>query len=628
MKNKLFLTLFLSTTLAFPVCAQKTPKAVLPIPELKQVNWQKRETIAFVHFGLNTFNDKEWGYGDIDPKTFNPTNLDCEQWARTFVKVGIKEVIITCKHHDGFCLWPTQLTEYCIRNTPYKNGKGDIVGELAAACKKYGLKFGVYLSPWDRHSAVYGSPTYVEYFYKQLNELLTRYGEISEIWFDGANGGDGWYGGAKEVRKIDRRTYYNFPRAYQLVETLQPHAVIFSDGGPGCRWIGNESGIAGATNWSFLRKGVVFPGYEKYYELTNGHKDGDQWVPGECDVSIRPGWFYHPEEDSKVKSVNDLVELYYQSVGHNAQFLLNFPADRQGLIHSIDSTNAVAYHQQILNELKTDLLRGLTPRVSNSRGGKFGPKAMTDNLYDTYWATQDGVTKANVTFDLKKTEKINRLMLQEYIPLGQRVSSFVIEYYSDGKWIKVNPHEETTTIGYKRIVRFDTVKTQHIRVRFLEARGECLCINSISAFYSGNNQSFSTEKNENETSTLPLSIVNLPATEAAKATDGQDNSVCRTTQKTIVIDIGKEQTVREFDMLPDNSQQRKGLVSNYALYAADDAQGTNKKLLAEGEFSNIQNNPIWQSIYFAPIKTRYVIFQAVRIVNDLNEVGIAELRIH
>lgn len=628
MKNKLFFTLFLSITLAFPVCAQNTPQAVLPIPELKQVNWQKRETIAFVHFGLNTFNDKEWGYGDIDPKTFNPTNLDCEQWARTFVKAGIKEVIITCKHHDGFCLWPTHLTEYCIRNTPYKNGKGDIVGELAAACKKYGLKFGVYLSPWDRNSAVYGSPAYVEYFYKQLNELLTRYGEISEIWFDGANGGDGWYGGAKEVRKIDRRTYYNFPRAYKMVETLQPHAVIFSDGGPGCRWIGNENGIAGATNWSFLRKGVVFPGYEKYYELTNGHKDGDQWVPGECDVSIRPGWFYHPEEDSKVKSVKDLVELYYQSVGHNAQFLLNFPADRQGLIHPIDSTNAVTYHQQILRELKTDLLSGLTPSVSNSRGGKFGPKAMTDHLYDTYWATQDGVTKATVTFDLKKVEKINRLMLQEYIPLGQRVSSFVIEYYSEGKWVKVNPHEETTTIGYKRIVRFDTVKARKIRIRFLEARGECLCINNISAFYSGNDQSFETEKNEKETPTLPFSIVNLPASEAAKVTDGQEKSVCRTTQKTIVIDLGKEQMIREFDMLPDNSQQRKGLVSNYALYVADDAQGTNKRLLAEGEFSNIQNNPIWQSIYFAPVKARYVIFQAVRIVNDVNEVSIAELRIH
>ena len=298
------------------------PEPVLPVPEKKQVDWQKMETYAFVHFGLNTFNDREWGYGDSDPATFNPVKLDCEQWVKTFVAAGMKGVILTAKHHDGFCLWPTGLTEYCIRNTPYKDGKGDIVRDLSEACKKYGIKFAVYLSPWDRHQANYGTPEYVDYFYQQLHELLTHYGPVFEIWFDGANGGDGWYGGAKDSRTIDRKNYYDYARAYEMIDKYQPQAVVFSDGGPGCRWVGNENGFAGATNWSFLRAGEVYPGYPKYRELQYGHADGNQWTAAECDVSIRPGWFYHPEEDDRVKTVEQLTDLYYRSVGHNATLLL------------------------------------------------------------------------------------------------------------------------------------------------------------------------------------------------------------------------------------------------------------------------------------------------------------------
>ena len=347
---------------AFCACSSpqvKAPEAILPIPEQKQVDWQKMETYAFIHFGLNTFNDREWGYGDTDPKIFNPARLDCEQWAQTLVKAGMKGVILTAKHHDGFCLWPFEGTDYNISHTPYKDGKGDIVRELADACKKYGLKFAVYLSPWDRHQANYGTPEYLDYFYAQLRELLTNYGEVFEVWFDGANGGDGWYGGAKDVRTIDRKNYYNYPRIYEILDSIQPQAVIFSDGGPGCRWVGNERGFAGATNWSFLRKGEVYPGYPKHYELQYGHADGNQWVPAECDVSIRPGWFYHPEEDDRVKTPEQLVDLYYRSVGHNGTLLLNFPVDRNGLINPIDSANAVKYYQIIQQELKNNLVAGM-----------------------------------------------------------------------------------------------------------------------------------------------------------------------------------------------------------------------------------------------------------------------------
>ena len=450
--NKLLYAGAALTLLGACAPAVKAPEAILPVPEEKQVEWQKMETYAFVHFGLNTFNDREWGYGDSDPKTFNPSKLDCEQWVKTFVESGMKGVILTAKHHDGFCLWPTELTEYCIRNTPYKDGKGDIVGELAAACKKYGIKFAVYLSPWDRHQANYGTPEYVDYFHKQLTELMTNYGEVFEVWFDGANGGDGWYGGAKDSRTIDRKTYYNYPRIYEILDKLQPQAIVFSDGGPGCRWVGNENGFAGATNWSFLRAGEVYPGYPKYRELQYGHADGNQWVPAECDVSIRPGWFYHPEEDNRVKTVDQLTDLYYRSVGHNATLLLNFPVDRDGLIHPIDSANAVNFHKNVQKQLAHNLLAGIQPKVSDERGGKFSAKAATDESWDTYWATNDGVTAADIEFDFPKTEKVNRMMIQEYIPLGQRVKSFVVEYDKDGKWLPVKLNEETTTVGYKRLL--------------------------------------------------------------------------------------------------------------------------------------------------------------------------------
>jgi alpha-L-fucosidase len=624
-KNSLIVGLFLfAFNTLMPASTMDTLKSIAPIPLGKQVRWQQMETLAFVHFGLNTFDDKEWGYGDVSPQVFNPTKLDCEQWVRTFLKSGIKEVIITAKHHDGFCLWPTHLTDYCIRNTPYKNGKGDIVGELSAACQKYGLKFGVYLSPWDRHQANYGTPEYVEYFYKQLRELLTRYGNISEVWFDGANGGDGWYGGTKEMRRIDRKTYYDFGRAYRMVEELQPEAIIFSDGGPGCRWIGNEEGFAGATNWSFLRSKEVYPGYENYPELQYGHADGDKWVPGECDVSIRPGWFYHPNEDDRVKSVEQLVDLYYRSVGHNANLLLNFPINRDGLVHPTDSTNAVNYHLQIKKELSHNLLAGIHPRVSNDRGGQFPGKAVTDGHYDTYWATEDGVTKAVIEFNLPHKEKINRLLLQEYIPLGQRVQSFVVEYYLNKQWHPVKLNEETTTIGYKRILRFTTVSTNRIRIRFTSSRA-CLCINNIEAFYSGSDLLFNTTKDQQmEIQGYPFTLPQVDTEQMKRCIDRNDSTTCFVDEKTVLIDLGEKRLVHSFSYLPD--QSNKGLISNYEL-GVGMTENVTDKVISSGEFSNIRNNPVWQKVYFAPVYARYLMFKPTRMINDDDRIGIAEMRI-
>jgi alpha-L-fucosidase len=598
------------------------PEPILPVPEPKQVEWQQMETYAFIHFGLNTFNDREWGYGDTDPKTFNPTNLDCEQWAQTLVKAGMKGVILTAKHHDGFCLWPFEGTDYSVKNSPWKNGQGNVVKELSEACKKYGLKFAVYLSPWDRHQANYGTPEYLPYFYAQLHDLLTNYGPVFEVWFDGANGGDGWYGGAKDIRTIDRKNYYNYPRIYEMLDSIQPQAIIFSDGGPGCRWVGNEKGFAGATNWSFLRKGEVHPGYDKSYELQYGHPDGNQWVPAECDVSIRPGWFYHPEEDDRVKSPDQLVDLYYRSVGHNATLLLNFPVDRRGLIHPVDSANAVRFHEMIQQQLKTNLVAGMTPKVSNERGGDFVASALTDDNFDTYWATEDGVTTADIEFSFDTPTRMNRMMLQEYIPLGQRVKAFVVEYLDKDTWLPVKLNEETTTIGYKRLLRFETVETNGIRIRITDARGP-LCLSNVGVYDAGNVSDSFVEKVE-DIESVPYLLPDVKAEEAAKASDKQAQTTCFVEGDRLLIDLQEERMVSSLHFLPDQGEPNKGLIANYEIRVGVSKDAVNQ-LVKSGEFSNIQNNPVMQSVFFTPVKARYIELKATRMIRVGEPMGFAEL---
>lgn len=598
------------------------PEPILPVPEPKQVEWQQMETYAFIHFGLNTFNDREWGYGDTDPKTFNPTSLDCEQWAQTLVKAGMKGVILTAKHHDGFCLWPFEGTDYSVKNSPWKNGQGNVVKELSEACKKYGLKFAVYLSPWDRHQANYGTPEYLPYFYAQLHDLLTNYGPVFEVWFDGANGGDGWYGGAKDIRTIDRKNYYNYPRIYEMLDSIQPQAIIFSDGGPGCRWVGNEKGFAGATNWSFLRKGEVHPGYDKSYELQYGHPDGNQWVPAECDVSIRPGWFYHPEEDDRVKSPDQLVDLYYRSVGHNATLLLNFPVDRRGLIHPVDSANAVRFHEMIQQQLKTNLVAGMIPKVSNERGGDFVASALTDDNFDTYWATEDGVTTADIEFSFDTPTRMNRMMLQEYIPLGQCVKAFVVEYLDKDTWLPVKLNEETTTIGYKRLLRFETVETKGIRIRITDARGP-LCLSNVGVYDAGNVSDSFVEKVE-DIESVPYLLPDVKAEEAAKASDKQSQTTCFVEGDRLLIDLQEERMVSSLHFLPDQGEPNKGLIANYEIRVGTSKDAVNQ-LVKSGEFSNIQNNPVMQSVFFTPVKARYIELKATRMIRAGEPMGFAEL---
>ncbi|MGQ9853859.1 MAG: alpha-L-fucosidase [Candidatus Oleimicrobiaceae bacterium] len=442
-------------------CASVPPPAPYgPVPSARQLAWHELEMCAFIHFGINTFTDQEWGDGREDPALFNPTALDCRQWTRVCKEAGMKGIILTAKHHDGFCLWPSRHTEHSVQGSPWRGGKGDVVRELAQACQEYGLKLGIYLSPWDRHEPSYGdSPRYNQHYQNQLRELLTNYGEIFEVWFDGACG-EGPNG---------RRQVYDWPAFFHVVRQCQPRAVIFSDGGPDVRWVGNEKGFANPTNWCLLRRGEVWPGYPRFAELTTGHADGTHWVPAEADVSIRPGWFYHPAEDSSVKTVDQLLEIYYGSVGRNAGLLLNVPVDRRGLIPEPDAARLREFRRALEAEFSKNLARGAKASASNVRGAspRFSARRAIDGDKRTYWATDDSVTAAWLAVDLRSPQELNCVVLQEYIPLGQRVEQFVVESEEGGMW---RPIAEGTTIGYKRILTFPTVVSCKLRLRILRAR--------------------------------------------------------------------------------------------------------------------------------------------------------------
>ncbi len=471
MSMKIYRFLLLFTFVGTISCSRvQPPTPIGPTPSERQLAWQSLEYYAFIHFNMNTFTDMEWGTGGESPVQFDPSELDAMQWAKVAKEAGMRGIIITAKHHDGFCLWPTKTTDHSVVNSPWKNGQGDVLKDLSEACKAYGLKFGVYLSPWDRNHKDYSKPEYVKVFHEQLRELLTNYGPVFEVWFDGANGGSGFYGGANETRKIDNKTYYQWDKAVAMVRELQPDAVIFSDGGPDIRWVGNEEGWANEINWSIMRRDEIYPGWPRYKELRSGHEDGTHWLPAEADVSIRPGWYYHPREDHQVKSLPHLLDIYYRSVGRNASLLLNLPVDHRGLVHETDVQQLMALRNQLDKDFASELAKGQQIMATDERqnSSEFSAEKAIDGNPDTYWSTNDGVTSASLTLAFDKPTEVNRILLQEYITLGQRVQNFTLEAEIDGAWMEIDLQ---TTIGYKRILRFKTVKATRIRVNFIKSKG-------------------------------------------------------------------------------------------------------------------------------------------------------------
>ena len=551
-------TIILASLLAIGVKAQIAPCG--PLPNANQLRWQDMEMYAFIHYSLNTYTDQEWGFGNEDPKLFNPSSLDCRQWARVCKQSGMRGIIFTAKHHCGFCMWPSAYTEYSVKNSPWKDGKGDVVRELAEACREEGLEFAVYLSPWDRNHPEYGRPEYVTYFRNQLRELLTNYGDIFEVWFDGANGGDGWYGGANETRKIDRTTYYEWPETYKMIRELQPKCLIWNDGSDrgDLRWVGTEAGNVGETNWSLLYHDGEVP----YQMLHYGVEQGDVWCPGETNTSIRPGWFYHDAENEHVKSLSKLMDTYYKSVGRNSTLLLNFPIAPNGRIHPNDSLRGIAF-KKMIDEV---FVKGKV--VSKMK--QSGPSTI---------------------LDFGKPTSINRFLAEEEIAQGQRVRKFSLEAEVDGKWLPlkdalVDEGDGLTTIGHRRIICFPTIKATKLRFTILDSKCEPI-IKKLGVYLA------------------PELTANIPDAGEKKSSALH---IFFSSPMQMFIDWDTEQTISTFRYLPP---QGDGIITHYTLWASTDWSNWTK--LASGEFSNIVNNPIWQTIKLAPTKVRMLRFEADRL---------------
>jgi len=623
-------TLVLGMALAGISCSQKTPPAPKPygaLPSQNQMEWQQNNVYAFIHFGLNTFTDKEWGYGDEDPALFNPEKFDADQIVKSIAQGGFKGIVLTCKHHDGFCLWPTKTTTHNITQSPFRNGKGDLVKEIEQACRKYGLKFGVYLSPWDRNASNYGSQAYVQMYRAQLTELLTQYGDIFEIWHDGANGGDGYYGGARERRNIDRSTYYNWPSVWALERKLQPKALIFGDIGADLRWVGNERGYAGDPCWQTFTPVSNEPGKApsngtiKSELSTNGTRNGKYWMPAEVDFSIRPGWFWHASQNDQVRSALNLWDHYFLSAGRGASMLLNIPPDKDGLVYKTDSIQLKLFGDILKETFARDLAKGATATASDVRGQDdkdYGAGNLLDGDQFSYWSTDDNIHTPEVTIQLKGQQTFDIIRLKENTKLGQRIDSLEVDAWMDNDWKKL---AGANSIGSNRLIRLPSkITTDKLRIRVVAAP-VCPALSDVSLFSQAPlvdqlqkeaQAAGATQKAQAQNwkvaqpqgGAVNRIIDNQPATVWQAAAGGEKTAV--------VLDAGKARSVLGLNYLPPANSQ--GAIDKYNIYVSSDAKAWQR--VAGGEFSNILANPVMQAVHFStPVGARYIKLEALHTVD-------------
>lgn len=676
-------------TAVMPLHAAQPPKPCGAVPTPQQVDWLRMELYAFVHFGLNTYTDREWGYGDEKPELFNPSSFDANAIVSTFKKAGMTGMIYTAKHHDGWCAWPSKSTKHNITQSPWKKGKGDVVKEFSQACKKHGLKFGAYLSPWDRNCAEYGRPGYLDVYYTQIKELL-RYGPIFEMWFDGANGGDGYYGGARENRNIgNANDYYNFEKVVSIIRKAQPDCIIWGAEKHGdAIWGGSEQGFVRLPNWNLMGRDTP----------------DEKWVSLEGDTPInRAGWFWHPGQSSKVKSPEHLMQVYLDSVGRGANLILNVAPNRDGQLDPADVASLLKFGENRKRLLARDYAEGAKVEASETRGNdeqNFGADKLTDGDIETYWAPNDGTLKAELVVTTPKPVTFDVVRIREQIRLGQRVKDFRLEAMIDGKWQVIDPEAATLmqqmkgkgkkdeltaaekTIGHQIMRRLpDPITTDKVKLVILDARA-CPCISELSLLrlptempsptvtrkgddvhlsqLDGYDTVYTTDGTEpkvnspkgKETISVKGSCVVKAAyisqkTGEMSAVTAVDVGISKTNWKSkkgekafdddpdtlwegkpgdrLVINLGSPQRLAGFSYLPRQDGSTEGMTDRYIVETSPN--GKRWQRVAEGEFSNLRANPIEQKVYFKkPVKAQYVRFIGTRALEG-DQVTVAELNL-
>lgn len=625
MKNPLILAWIYILLTACSGSDQKLPPAPYgPIPTDAQLAWHEMEMYCLIHFGVDTYTDKEWGYGDEDPKIFNPVHFDAGQIVRAAKAGGFKGVIVVAKHHDGLCLWPTKTTTHNISRTAWKDGKGDMIAEFKQACDKEGMKLGLYCSPWDRNSPYYGTPGYVDIYREQLKELYSNYGPLFISWHDGANGGDGYYGGAREERKIDRSTYYGWDSTWAITRRMQPGAVIFGDVGPDVRWVGNEQGFAGETCWATYTPQAPDStqkpsnGYVKYWLGVEGTRDGKYWMPAECDVPLRPGWFYHASQDTLVKSPDELVDLYFKSVGRGANLDLGIAPDRRGLLHLNDVKSLEYFGNSLSYMYKHNMTRGARLTASNIRhndSSKYGASFLVDDDRYSYWATDDDILTGELVLDLDGEQLFNVIRLRENIKLGQRIDSFVVDVMENDKWKQV---ATGTSIGANRLIRLeDGVNTNKVRLRIVSAKA-CIALSDIGLFMAPGRVNLKGKgiphpgvlyylKNQ-----YHWEAIGVDAGNKKKAVDNDSHTMAQTGGE-LIIDTKDTLEIEGFRYLPRQDGSDEGTIDKYSYSVSMD--GKNWQEVASGEFGNIRANPVWQETQLhRTIKARYFKLSALHVL--------------
>jgi len=588
--------------------AQQAPKPYGALPSERQLKWHEMETYCLIHYTPTTFQDKEWGFGDADPKIFNPSNFDANQIAKAAASAGFKGLISVAKHHDGFCLWPTETTTYSIASSPWKNGKGDMVKDFMEASRGNGMAFGTYLSAWDRNDTRYGTAAYTDAYRAQLTELMTNYGELFTSWHDGANGGDGYYGGRNEKRTINSATYYEWEeKTWPIIRRLQPMASIFSDVGPDMRWVGNEHGFAAETSWATITpKGKdgqkPMPGSSTDpSNLPSGDRNGKYWIPAECDVPQRPGWFYHENQDSKVKTPNQLFEIYLKSVGRGGNMNLGLAPMPEGILHPNDVKSLKYFGKKLEKTFANNLANG-AKATSKQLRGKSAEFALT-NIFDddrySYYAPNDAVLNPEIEIALNGEKEFDIIRIRENIKLGQRLDSVVIDTWKNGKWEKL---ASATSIGANRLIKLASpVKASKVRVKLYAPVAPTL---SDFALFKEFDEEFSYDivNTSDQKEKVEYKVISDNV--------NQNDGFTIVSSNAVIVELQKP--VSSLGYLPRQDGKKEGIVRHYEVYESQDAKNWVK--VRTGEFSNVLSNPIEQVIAFErSISSKYIKFVATNM---------------